>query len=529
MPFQAGVGWNMTELKPLDRIFADTILQKAGVHSEAAALAAGLLMQGVRAGHLCMRFEDLGPGLECLPASIVSEGESLFPKAPIVRDGNCYYLQKNWVYESCILHHTLRLRNKREPLFFDRSVFEEGLSSLAHALLPAQAAALRTVLDQPLSILCGGPGTGKTYTAAHLVKLLFAALKREVKKELRVCLAAPTGKAASHLQSKLMDKTFDASLEIKASTLHRLLKLHPGSNRLFANVSIDADLVVVDEASMIDVPLLAHLLEAIGDETLLVLVGDPDQLPPVDSGSLFSEMGSLFGMPLTQCVRTEDLRLQQMAEAVKQGDTEGFFAQVDFAGFEIRSPEELYTKIDPLLSSIQPDPKACLEKYDRFRILNAIRQGAQGSDAINQQIFQRLREKGKWWAAPILATVNDPFSEIYNGMSGLLIGQGQRSLDAYFPDPFTKEMRRFSSVPPYELAFCLSVHKAQGSEFEEVLALFPEGSENFGRESLYTALTRAKKKLSICGQKDTLQKMILSSSRMRSGFSKRFLGLARTG
>jgi exodeoxyribonuclease V alpha subunit len=503
----------------LDRFFADTILKNAGVYNEEAALAVSRLMQGARAGHLCLKKEDLGAAIESLPASCLVVGNTLFPKAPIVRDGDRYYLQKNWVYESYVLQHTIRLRKKMAPSFFDRSAFEERLSRLEGALMPAQAAAIRASLNHSLTIICGGPGTGKTYTAAHLVKLLFSSLNRQEKRQLRVCIAASTGKAASHLQAVISRSQLDPGLEIEASTLHRLLKLQPGGNRLFQNTCVDADLVVVDEASMIDVPLLAHLLEAIRNDTLLVLIGDVYQLPPVDSGSLFSEMGSLFGVHLTHCVRTEDRYLQQLAETVKQGDPTAFFCQCDCL-LDL-SVDEIYSKIDPIVSPVQPDPDECLKKYNQFRILNSIRQGAQGGDAINQQIFRNLREKGKWWAAPILATVNDSFSEIYNGMNGILIGQNFRSEAAYFPDLFTGEMRRFSSLPPYELAFCLSVHKAQGSEFEEVLALFPEGSENFGRESLYTALTRAKKKISIYGQKAILKKMILSTSRMISGFSER--------
>ena len=170
-----------------------------------------------------------------------------------------------------------------------------------------------------------------------------------------------------------------------------------------------------------------------------------------------------------------------------------------------------------------PDPRFLSQKYSRFCILNAIRQGPNGADALNAQIFQILQKKDKWWAAPILATVNDSFCEIYNGMSGILIGQNKRIEAAYFSDPATGEMRRFATPPPYELAFCLSIHKAQGSEFDEILALFPQGSEHFGREALYTAITRAKKNIEIRGEPETLQGMLLSTSRMMSNFSARAL------
>ncbi len=269
----------------------------------------------------------------------MEEGIDLFPKAPIIRKNGLYYLQKNWVYETYILQQVLRLRKSPPPSYFDRSLLEENLSCIADKLMPAQAEAIRKSLEQSLSLISGGPGTGKTYTAALLVRLLLSAL---TKKQFYVSIAAPTGKAASHLEAALGQFT-DPRLHCQTSTLHKLLKLQPGSQRLFKGERIDADLILVDEASMIDVSLLAHLLEAIGDESLLILIGDSNQLPPVDAGSLFAEISELFGSRLDRCMRTEDRDLEQLSEAVKRGDL-GAFPPLLPASF---TAEQLYDKIGP--------------------------------------------------------------------------------------------------------------------------------------------------------------------------------------
>lgn len=466
----------------LNKFFAKTLI---GEHEEFVSS----IVQSAREGHLCLK-APCGPTIN---------------SPLIVKDQSRYYLQKNWVYETHILEQVKRLRERKMPNIFSQALaLEENLS-------PEQKTVIEHLLSNPFSVLCGGPGTGKTHTAAYFVKLLGAS---------KIILTAPTGKAALHLQSSLFAKT---GIQCESKTLHRLLRLKPGETRLFSKKRIDADVIIVDESSMMDVSILAHLLEAVGDHTRLILMGDPEQLPPVEIGGIFSDLAELYGVFLRKCMRTEEPLLQQSASAIIRGDEEGFFSSVSVQDrFDDTLIDYLYEKIQPTMS---------LHKIEKFTTniacLDALRQGPFGLEELNRKILEKMEKNCPdlwWWAVPIMVNANLPNLNLYNGSTGFLIGQKNKRMNLSLGTAFFPETGELINVPPFELSFVLSIHKSQGSEYDEVIAIFPEGSDSFGKEALYTAATRAKKRWEVIGKKEILQKILSKNSSRVSGFKERSIG-----
>jgi exodeoxyribonuclease V alpha subunit len=422
----------------------------------------------------------------------------------VVREKERYYLQRNWVLETTIVEQLSRLWQARPNDLFDPALF-----LLPPELAPAQADVVKSVLSRSLTVAAGGPGTGKSYTAIQTLNCLAAALLKGV---LRVKIAAPTGKAADRLAQAL---TPSDRLEIETLTLHRLLRLQPGRVRLFENHLLDADLIIVDEASMIDASLFAHLLKAIPNGCRLLILGDADQLPPVDGGSVFRDLTDLLAIRLQFSHRTQKEGLHRLFNAVRNGDATPLLDVLE------PLPADLYAWIESEFRLTDP------EQFERTRIICPLRKGPFGVDALNQGLLSRLQKRltiGQTWSAPILVTSNEAHLKLYNGTPGTLKGTYQGGAIPYgseevqFADGRTFTLRQLSG---YEFAFALSAHKSQGSEFNRVVCLMPLGSEEFCREALYTAMTRAKEEIRLVGSREILEKMLYARSHVESGFRER--------
>ena len=420
-----------------------------------------------------------------------------------------------------------------------------------------QKIAAATALLRRLCIISGGPGTGKTTTVIKVLALLLG-----LHPALRVALAAPTGKAAARLQGSLRDQLgglplaaeVKARLPTEAYTVHRLLGHRPGgvSFRHDREHALPYGLVVVDEASMLDLALATKLVEALPDDGRLILLGDKDQLSAVETGTVFANLCGTRGMsaemresvqaltdetlPETEIGAAQGLSdavvwLEQghryaqggaigaLVERVREGDAEAALAWLARrSGGEVGS-EVLWQDTLPgaerlaatliegyaeYLDAVQSGapPAVVLAAFERRRVLCAVREGEQGTARLNALLTERFRgalgrppSGASWYAGrPVLITANDYTVRVFNGDVGVALpAPGGRFL-VHFPHlgGGTRPLAP-SRLPEHETSFAMTIHKAQGSEFERVEVVLPaRDSRVLTRELLYTALTRAR-------------------------------------
>jgi exodeoxyribonuclease V alpha subunit len=411
-------------------------------------------------------------------------------------------------------------------------------------LLPEQQHAIQTAFTHSLTLISGGPGTGKTYTAGYLIKEFWQQLPDEKKHPLAIALAAPTGKAAANLQRSLAKATADLTdlPFIKAKTLHALLGIKKrASDR--EGVFLSADLVIIDEASMIDIKLMIQLLKAMRPGTRLVLLGDHNQLPSIEAGSLFAELLNAHHLKIGQShlnkvMRTDSVHLCRLSHLINQGAGKEALQLMEekLPNIHYQTLPELGSKeLDQLCVRLadrfvyslnEPYDAQLLAYFNAFRILSPLRNGPYGVEAINQQIGRYLaRLQKNWIAIPIMILENDYRLELFNGETGVLIQNflTKEEFAIFSSNTIDEPARKITAnmLPKYEYAYCLSVHKSQGSEYDQVALLLPEGSQRFGRELFYTAITRARKSIEIYSNDSIILKTIERQGSRLSGIQDR--------
>ena len=410
------------------------------------------------------------------------------------------------------------------------------------SLNDAQAAAVRAVAVRPVTVLTGGPGTGKTWTIAAVLR----SLRLADGTQSRVALAAPTGKAAARMDETLA-ATLGAGAFDPATTLHRLLGFNPRSSSRFrhdARNPLPHDVVVVDEASMVGLELMARLVDALSPATRLLLVGDPDQLASVEAGTVLADLVRGLG-PRGDVVELVENRrsvpvIQELARAVRAGDADAVLAILDRGEAEIGFVETEEPRLAHLASvtdqaaalralALDGDSEGALARLGRARLLCGRRSGPHGIRRWNRLVEQALAEEAPevghqqhYIGRPIIVTRNDHGLGLSNGDTGVVV----RGRDGH-PVAAIQTGRGVQTFSPWRLAdvetmHAMTVHKAQGSEVDDVTVIVPAvGSRLLTRELLYTATTRARSRLTVVGDREAIRTAVETPIERSSALTER--------
>jgi len=566
----------------LDEHFARLMIALDGRNDPAIGSAARTVSAWRRAGHVCVSLAALEISAEALRGSPVVGAPGEW-KPLILDPAGRLYLQRYWQYETDLadsLHRRLT-----QSATFDRALLAKGLKTFLSEDDADQRRAAETAVERRFCVITGGPGTGKTHTIAIILALLQAQAD-SAGQPFRVALAAPTGKAAARMKDAIAEAfvrlpalaALAEKLPTEATTIHRLLGSRSDSPffRHDAKRPLSADVVVIDEASMVDLALMAKLVAAVPESARLILLGDKDQLASVEAGNVLGDICDPAGANDAIVELTTNRRfgnesaLYRLSRCVNAGDADGALALIagaeralsprpvrrgksppgpeeqavfDFAGgtsavsirgrplpsraeFESALREHVVEGFRAVLTAA--DAASTVAHLHDFRILCALRVGPYGVVRLNELAENALADAGlidpastQYRGRPILILENDHQLKLFNGDTGVLLPdeEADGELRAYFPGE-DGALRRLlpARLPAHETVYAMTVHKSQGSEFGRVLFILPDRETPvLTRELVYTGLTRARDAVELWHDEAVLRNAIARRVERSSG------------
>ncbi|MBU3750029.1 MAG: exodeoxyribonuclease V subunit alpha [Mycobacterium sp.] len=575
-PIADTADWRLSiRATPLLRAFNDAgVIEASDVHvaqrltrlakesDEKVGLAVAFVVRAVRGGSVCLDLAGIRQqiGDDDLPWPDPEAWVAAVAASPLVSDptvlhldGALIYLDRYWIEECRVAEDVLALTaaQRTGPAVDIRRLFPDNYAE--------QRAAAEVALSRALTVLTGGPGTGKTTTVARLLALLAeqaeSAGQAHRQRGLRIALAAPTGKAAARLLEAVqeevdaLDPVDRARLpDLQATTLHRLLGSRPDTSSRFRHHRdnrLPHDVIVIDETSMVSLTMMARLLEAVRPESRLLLVGDPDQLASVEAGAVLADLveglDAVENSPVARLATPHRFgaAIGALAAAIRDGDAEAacemlaagdpHIEWVDTeqpAGIlrKVLVPQALALREAAILGSAAE----ALRTLDRHRMLCAHRRGPYGVDYWNRQTERWLSEQTDMplWAAwypgrPVLVTANDYGLGLYNGDTGVAVQCDGvlRAVMAGAGGPLELATSRLTDIATMH---AMTIHKSQGSQAVEVTVLLPPAdSRLLTRELFYTAVTRARETIRVIGTADQVRAAVNRRAVRASGLAAR--------
>lgn len=563
---------SISPFNALDRSIGRQLRARSTDDSDILELIGSFTSRALRQGHVCLDIEQI-PTAELdlektnlSPVAIInylkkcpSVGNEEASTRPLIlsQTGKLYF-HRYWHYERQLIG-SIEQRIQHESDNTHDPLKQNSIPT--NKLGEDQRRAVDLASKSNLSFISGGPGTGKTTIVLHILASLQASSRDT---SLKVALAAPTGKAAQRIQESLtanMDSLQIPSatrnrISTEASTLHRLLGYQRNSIQFKYHESnpLPYDLVVVDEASMLDLLLFTKLLKALKPQTRLILLGDSHQLASVEAGSIFGD--------LTVASRTNpklrentvelnenyrfgnDSALYQVCEYIKAGDSENALISFSAEG------EQLILKDLPGSANISSalertigdhfaalanttEPVEALRLMAQICLLTPLRNGPYGVQGLNTTMEAIVRSRtgipgnqSYFNGQPILISANSYSQGLFNGDLGIIMTDPEdpHSLFAYFPDN-TERIKRYplSALPTFESAYACTVHKSQGSEYKRVLFIVPPiDSPVLSRELVYTAISRSRENAEVWASPQSLKQAINQPTQRVSGILDAF-------